>query len=305
MRFLVIGASGFVGRHVLQHCQSAGYPVIGTESASKHSHLVKFDLQQDRIGDCLTPSFVAAGGRAFAVICAGIHQVDRCVRERELSQFVNVTNTIQLLWDLETLGITPVFFSSGFVFDGSAGNYSEEAAPSPINEYGRQKVVVEKFIRDKLPNALVVRLDKVIGDDPLESHLFTEWQAATIQHRPVVCIQGQVFSPTLVSDVARAILLGCERGLSGVYNVANPEFFSRIDLAREFLRTVGGQVDPIERPQESLGFADLRPLKTYLDPSKFSNATGMRFTPVREAIQRFLASARKHPERGRGTEQSL
>ena len=282
----------------MQHCQSAGHPVIGTQSTTRNSPFVKFDLQQDRIGDCLTPSFCTAGGRAFAVICAGIHQVDRCVRERELSHYVNVINTIQLLWDLESLGITPVFFSSGFVFDGSTGNYSEDTASCPINEYGRQKVVVEKFMRDKMPGALVVRLDKVIGDDPAEAHLFSEWHAAAVAQRPVVCIQGQVFSPTLVSDVARAIILGCERGLSGVYNVANPEFFSRADLAREFLRALGGVGDVIERPQESLGFSDLRPLKTYLDPSKFSNATGMRFTPVREAIQKFLATAAKRPGTG-------
>ena len=298
MRFLVIGASGFVGRHVLRHCQSAGHPVIGTQSAMKHPHLVKFDLQQDRIGDCLTRSFCDARGRAFAVICAGIHQVDRCVRERELSHYVNVINTIQLLWDLESLGIMPVFFSSGFVFDGSTGNYSEGSAPCPINEYGRQKVVVEKFMREKMPGALVLRLDKVIGDDPAEFHLFTEWRSAVAEQRPVVCIQGQVFSPTLASDVARAIILACERGLSGVYNVANPEFFSRADLAREFLRAMAAEVEVIELPQETLGFSDLRPLKTYLDPHKFSNATGMRFTPVREAVERFLAAAAEHPGSG-------
>ncbi|HUI07372.1 MAG TPA: sugar nucleotide-binding protein [Verrucomicrobiae bacterium] len=303
MRFLIIGASGFVGRHVLQHCQAAGYPVIGTETTTRHPGLVKFDLQQDRIADCLTPSFLAAGGPAFAVICAGVNQLDRCKSERELSRYVNVVNTIQLLWDLDLLGVTPVFFSSGFVFDGSTGNYAEDAAPCPINEYGRQKVTVEKLIREKMPRGLVIRLDKVIGDDPTESHLFTEWHAAAAERRSVVCIQGQVFSPTLVSDVARAILLGCARGLSGVYNVANPEFFSRADLAREFLRMLGGQVEVIERPQETLGFSDLRPLKTYLDPSKFSAATGLRFTPVREAIQNFLTRATNHPDPGRGTGQ--
>jgi dTDP-4-dehydrorhamnose reductase len=275
-----------------------GYPVIGTQSTARNSLLVKFDLQEDRIADCLTPSFCAAGGRAFAVICAGINQLDRCMRERELSHYVNVINTIQLMWDLETLGITPVFFSSGFVFDGSTGNYSEEGVPCPINEYGRQKVFVEKFMREKLPGSLVLRLDKVIGDDPSEFHLFTEWYAAAANHRPLICIKGQVFSPTLVSDVARAIVVSCEQGLAGVYNVANPEFFSRADLAREFLRAMRADVDVIERSQEELGFSDLRPLRTYLDPSKFSNATGMRFTPVREAIQRFLAKATKPSEPG-------
>ena len=91
MRFLVIGASGFVGGHIVRLCRSAGHTVIGTQTAMKRPDFVKFDLQQDRIADCLTPSFVAAGGPAFAVICAGIHQLDRCMRERDLSHTPDFT----------------------------------------------------------------------------------------------------------------------------------------------------------------------------------------------------------------------
>jgi dTDP-4-dehydrorhamnose reductase len=289
MRFLVIGASGFVGRHVLRHCDEAGHPVVGTQSGAKHPKLAKFDLQSDHIQDCLPASFLAGTGRAYAVICAGIHQTDRCRQERSLSTLVNVTNTIELLRDLHGLGIAPVFISTGFIFDGKTGGYREEDRPDPVNEYGRQKVAVEEFISAELPEALVVRLDKVIGDDPSENHLFTEWNVAAVAGRSVVCIAGQEFSPTLVDDVARAIVLACERGLRGVYHVASPEYFSREELARQFLRRLGRSTPVESCPQESLGFADPRPLKTCLDGTKFRRATGMEFTTVHEAMDRFLA----------------
>jgi dTDP-4-dehydrorhamnose reductase len=289
MRFLIVGASGLVGRHLFRQCRAAGHATLGTQCRTHMPGLETFDLAQERIGDCLRRSPLPGDGPAVAVVCAGISQIDRCLRERELCYRVNVTNTMRLLEDASALGFRPVFLSTGFIFEGTAGHYAEEAPPGPINEYGRQKLAVEEFISRESPGALVVRLDKVIGDDPGEAHLFTEWYRAAAEGGAVVCIAGQEFSPTLVGDIAQAILLASERGLRGVYHVANPECCSREELARQFLRCLGKPSRVETRTQESLGFADLRPLKTCLDGTKFTKATGMQFTTAQEAIHGFLA----------------
>jgi len=289
MRFLIVGASGLVGRHLLRQCRAAGHATMGTQCSGRLADLETFDLARDRISDCLGRSPLSGSGPSIAVVCAGISQIDRCLRERELSYRVNVTNTTRLLQDVSALGFRPVFLSTGFIFDGAIGHYTEDALPGPINEYGRQKLAVEEFIKRSLPETLVVRLDKVIGDDPGEAHMFTEWYRSVVEGRPVVCIAGQLFSPTLVDDIARAILLASERGLQGVYHVANPECSSREELARQFLQYLGKPATVESRTQESLGFADLRPLKTCLDGTKFRNATGMQFTTAKDAIQTLLA----------------
>ena len=38
------------------------------------------------------------------------------------------------------------FFHSKFIFDGKKGNYKESDYSNPINEYGKQKLEIEKFI---------------------------------------------------------------------------------------------------------------------------------------------------------------
>jgi dTDP-4-dehydrorhamnose reductase len=285
MRFLIVGASGFVGRHLYRYCQATGQAVIGTQSTAGRPDLVTFDLRRDRFPHPLLTDPLPS----HAVICAGITQIDRCYRERELSYLVNVTQTVRLLRDFAAWRIKPVFISTGFIFSGTTGGYSEDAPPNPVNEYGRQRLEVEQFLAEELPEALVLRLDKVVGNDPQESHLFTEWHHAALTHQPIRCIAGQVFAPTLVDDIARAIVMGCELGLAGTYHVANPEFCSRTELAERFLRTSGWSAVVETLPQQQLGFAEPRPLRTYLNPTKFQQATHLVYTPVAQILATFIA----------------
>jgi dTDP-4-dehydrorhamnose reductase len=288
VKFLIIGASGFIGRQALAQAKAYGFEAIGTRAGSADPELTRFDLATDRIADCLPQSFLKDGEPVCAAIFSCICQLDRCKREREMSYLVNVTRTIDLLNDFVRLGMKPVFISSSYVHDGRTGYYSENSEPNPINEYGRQKLEVEQYIAAHIPLALVLRLDKIVGDDPATSHLFSEWDRCLEEGRPITCIADQILSPTLVSDVAKAVIFGNENELSGVYNVANPEFFSREELARQFAFASGNEAAIISKPLEEFPFDDPRPLKSYLDSTKFIHATGTTFTSMREAFHNYL-----------------
>jgi dTDP-4-dehydrorhamnose reductase len=296
VRFLVIGASGFVGRHILSHVKSLGYTAIGTQRQSKYCGLVPFDLLHHRIRDRIDTSFFKTDEPIFGVICAVIRQIDRCFRERKLTRIVNVDNTIRLIQDLKVLGVKPIFLSSSFVYDGSTGYYSEKHPVCPINEYGRQKAEVEDFIKNNVTDALVLRLDKIVGSDPLEEHLFSEWYQLIRRNQPIICIEGQIFSPTYVKDVAKAVVLACQKVLSGLYHVANSEFFTREELARQFVLTLNKKCKVICKLQQEFNFLDQRPLKSYLDSTKFKKATGMRFTSMREVFRLFMRGIKTESE---------
>lgn len=288
MKFLIIGASGFVGRHLLAYVKSEGYDVIGTQSHSLYPRLITFNLLEHRIKDRVAPDFFDTNHQIFAVICVAISQIDRCFLEREISHKINVDNTIRLIDDLTKKNVKPIFLSSDNVYDGRLGFYNEHHKPNPINEYGRQKVKVESYIKQNIPKGLVLRLSKIVGDDPSEHHLFSEWYKLVEKNQPIICIEKQIFSPTFVKDVASGIVLSCKKGLLGLYNMANPEFFQRGELARQFILMLGKKVDIISKPQSEFKFSDKRPEKTYLDSSKFMKVTGMKFTPMGEALNIFI-----------------
>jgi len=288
MKFLVIGGSGFVGRNLLAHLEAEGYQGLGTKRTSSRSDLIAFDLAKDRIQNCIDPEFFRGDETVVGVITAGISQIDRCYNERETTNVINVENTIRLIEDLQSLGAKPVFISSHAVFDGETGYDNEDRPTRPISEYGRQKAEVERFIAEQGRDVLVLRLDKVVGDNPNDPHMFSEWHEWVLNDKAITCIQGQLFAPTHVDDIARAIVLSCELDLGGVFNLAGPEFFTREELARQFVNIIGGEATIISKPMEDFGFLDGRPLKSYLDSTKFVNATGMRFTSMRTVINSFI-----------------
>ena len=297
MKFFIVGASGFIGRRALAQARDLGLTTVGTRASSNDESLTRFDLRHDRITDCIAKSFFSGDDLICALISAGISRIDDCRRNSAETRLLNVDKTIQLLDDLAELKAKPIFLSTSCAFDGGSGCYTEDSQTSPINEYGRQKVEVENYLRSHHPNALILRLDKVVGDDPVDAHLFSEWYDRMNRRAPITCIAGQVLSPTLVDDVARAVLVACQQQMSGIYHVANPEFVAREQLAREFASACGYDAEIVTKPMEEFGFADPRPLKTYLDGSKFIRETGMRYTPMSDAIRVFLQKSRGHDPR--------
>jgi len=297
-RFLVVGASGFVGQHIWEHLKSVGLEVVGTQAHARKPEFVPFNILRNKLTDCVDRSFFEREGQVFVILCAAVSDMDRCLQERELSHRVNVEQTIRVIDEAYALHAKPVFISTGFVFDGTVGYYPEDAPLSPVNEYGRFKAEVEVYLRKSAAETFVVRLDKTVGDRPHPQNLFSEWYERLTQDMPIICIQGQLFSVTSMKDIARAIVLGCQRGLSGVFHVANSEYFYRDELARQFCYAAGKLPNVICRPLDEFKFADHRALKSYLDGSKFVTATGFRFTSVRQVMQEFLRDVqREKPSR--------
>lgn len=290
--FLIIGASGFVGRHLLAHLTAQGIPVVGTRSRSGKRlnvpGLIPFDLDLDRIVDTVGREFFEGPQPVEAVICAAVDNMDWCYRERETSRRIYVDRICRLIDDVVAIGARPTFVSTCFVFDGAEGHYDEDKRVSPVNEYAHQKLEVERHLAAHAPQSWTLRLDKIVGDDPAEETFFTQWFRLLKAGQPIVCIADSVLSPTFVDDVAKAIQLGALHRLTGVHHVANPEQFLRADLARLFCRAFGAPDHPvIEKSLSEFRFTDARALKSSLDGSRFARLTGMHHTSMSDVLNRF------------------
>jgi dTDP-4-dehydrorhamnose reductase len=123
-----------------------------------------------------------------------------------------------------------VFLSSSQVFDGETAEPDEEAATHPKNEYGAQKVAVERAIaEEKLPVA-VLRVTKVLAEQPVG--VFKVWFDALLQGRPIQPATNMALSPVTVSDVARAaVQLGFE-GRDGIWHLGSRDAIGYEEAAR-------------------------------------------------------------------------
>ena len=287
MKFLVIGASGFVGGNMLEHFKSQGHEALGTQSRPRQKELLTFDLLEDRIKDRVDKAFFKGPEPINVVISAVISDMDLCKTNRPMAYKVNVEKTIQLIDDSVALGANIIFLSTCYVFDGTLGYYNEEHQRAPANEYGRHKAEVEAYLQSRAPGAFIARLDKIVGDNPADNQLFAHWHKRLSNNEPILCLEGSLLSPTYVMDVARAVVLAGEKGLVGIYHVSNSEFFYREELARQFCCALGEPANVISKPMSEFNFQDNRALKSYLDGSRFVRATGMHFTSMREVFAKF------------------
>jgi len=90
--------------------------------------------------------------------------------------------------------------------------------------------------------------------------------------------------------VAKGVCLLLERGCRGTFNLAGlPQ--RRSDLARLFAERLGKEreVEIVEKDVDSFGFADARPLKSYLNNTKVVQHTGIDFCAMQELIDDYVA----------------
>ena len=291
-KILIIGASGFLGSHLYRNALKNKVDVVGTQSSKDYSHLIKFNLADDNLFDVLPAGWLVPD-RTAVVICAAVTPMDRYVTDKENTKYLMVDRMKSLCRRFLDKGIKITFISTSYVFSGEDGYYTETDQSAPCNEYGRQKLAMENYLTGNSASSLIFRLDKIVGDDAEENHIFSEWTDAIKNNRPIVCIKDQIISPTHVDDISLAILKGIELNLSGIFHLANSESFLRSELARQFLRITSQKHQVLSKTGAEIGLKDARPLKSSLDSSRFRAATAFQFTSMRNVIDNYINNCKQ------------
>lgn len=286
----VIGASGFIGRHLWQAYRQTFPDCLGTCFAHPGPGLVPFDLRH--------PVAAALGleedGYGAVLIASARSNIAFCEEQPEEAYAVNVRGTLELVRQLGRTSLQVLFLSSDYVFPGTTGGYDDNSEPCPTTEYGRQKLLVEREIPSLTDNFLVLRLSKVYGLSKGDGTLLDEMACALASGREVKAAADQVFCPTWIGDLVRAVLAIQQRGLRGVMNLCGPEACSRFDLARSLAEAMG--IDPGKVKRISLH--DLpsmagRPLNTSLRCSRLAQHPDISFLSPWEAVRRMAAVWRR------------
>ena len=263
---LVIGASGVVGRAVLQR---GGRQALGTYHVRPFSGGVRFNAEEDRLHDLLT-----AIDRPFthAILLFGIVRIEECAADPSRTSEINVAAMRRAIDDDVARGIVPVFISSDYVFDGSRGHWRESDMPNPNTAYGRQKAEAEDYLRTRNGRWLIIRLSKIVDAAPGNHNPLGEWVGQIKAGARIRCATDQVFSPMHVDDAAALTLRLAAAGETGIWHVAG-KAFSRLRLLETLVaavRAAAPQTAPMIEPcrLHDLPFRERRPLDTSLATEK-------------------------------------
>lgn len=234
MKTAVIGARGFIGRHFYAYYAHDKSPFLATH----HTPFAEME--------CLTLaspfSFpFSLEGHTHVLIAAGFSHVGQCEREKDYSYQCNVEAPLCIAKEGLKKGVTPIFFSTDYVFDGTKAPYSLEDPLSPLNEYGRQKAELERRALALCQgNCLIIRLSKVYGDmheTPWIQELFEKLQRG----EEVKVAHDQVFAPIHIQDVVDGVSALQAKGQVGIYQFAGPQPLSRYELAKLVAQKIGAK----------------------------------------------------------------
>lgn len=280
---LIVGASGLIGQHTYDFLKSEGKEVIGTYNKNKREGLIYFDLFDSSLSSLPLEKI------SHTLICSAITNLDECKKNPEYSYEVNVIGIEKLISKLIQKKTTPIFMSSGAVFDGIQGGYTEKSERNPISLYGNQKVEVEDFIIHHTRDYLIIRPGKICDFNKM----FLDWLEKYKREDTILCANDEKQSFTSPGDIAKAIALLIERNSKGIYHINQPFYCSRFDLATRFFRELGIQ-DAKIKPCSLDDFGGEKRAKcSFMDASKFIRETGFEFTKLEEYYLHFISLQNK------------
>jgi dTDP-4-dehydrorhamnose reductase len=236
---------------------------------------------------------------AVVVNCAAYNFVDKAEAEPEAAFAANTFGVRHLAHACRDVGAKLVHVSTDYVFGLDATRttpYAETDAPGPVSVYGASKLTGEHFVLAADARNLVVRtcgLYGVWGAGGKGGNFVETMLRLASQGKPVRVVNDQRCTPSSTADVAGALAMLIEKGVSGLVHATNAGDCSWYEFAAEIFRLSNQSVSLTPITTAEFGSTARRPHYSVLHCPRF-NENGIR--PLRhwtEALLHYLATRSK------------
>lgn len=219
MKILVTGANGMLGQDLCPILEDVGAFVIET------------DVDTLDITNAEQVKQVLSDVRPDMVIhCAAYTNVDKAEEDLKTAELINVTGTENIAEACGKLGITLVYISTDYVFDGeNIEPYTPEDLPNPINNYGVTKYEGEEAVRSLCEKYYVVRTSWLYGH---HGKNFVETMLSLANKPELKVVDDQLGCPTWTVELANGILKLLSKPY-GTYHVCGSGFTTWYGFAKE------------------------------------------------------------------------
>ena len=173
--------------------------------------------------------------------------------------------------------------SSDSVHDGQHAPYADEAAPSPINGYGRSKAAAEAVVISAHPRAAIVRTSLIYGLREMDRGTAGFVERIEAGER-LTLFDDVIRQPIWVESLSEALLKLAMLDFAGTLNVAGRQTMTRAAFGRKMLDW--WNVDPrgLVRSGRAADVSDAIPLDLRLSVDKAEALLHMIFPGVDDVL---------------------
>ncbi len=294
------GVHGFLGQHTLRtFLDESRCDLILTARQDK---LLYDDLAREQRIAAYEPLDLADRDRVRDLIvrykpdvivnCAGVVNVDLAETQRETAWKSNVRAIEYLIEGARRVDARIVHLSTDYIFDGTKSPYAEGATPNPLNYYGRTKLASENALKSSGLAHLVIRTSMLYGAEVVringKKNFVLETLSKLRKNEVMNAYTDLAATPTLIDDVALALIRAVELQKTGVYHIAGPELLSRYELALQTADTFHLESSFIRGthfdPSKETGIAE-RPRSIALVTLKAQTELGIKCSGISEGLQ--------------------
>jgi UDP-glucuronate 4-epimerase len=280
VRYVVTGAAGFIGSHLVEALQAGGHEVVAVDCftdyydpALKEENAAAFEVARLDLAE----DVLALDGFDGVFHLAGQPGVRASFGDFELYVRRNVLATQRVFESAARAGARVVFASSSSVY-GDAERYPtpEDTEPKPISPYGITKLACEHLAYAYKLDAVLLRYFTVYGPRQRPDMAFARVVDALARGAAFELYGdgSQSRSFTYVADAVAATIAAMERAPArALYNVGGGTEATMRDAIAALERVSGRALEVVESPAAA---GDVR--RTAADTSSIERDLGWRAT---------------------------
>ena len=293
-KLLIIGGSGLVGNTLIKYGVDE-FEIFATydknELSDNNIKTFKIDLFEN---SNIVIELITKINPDVVVHLAAHSSVDLCETNPKLAEKLHIEVTKDIAEICIKINSKLIYLSTDWVFEGELGKkYNENDIPNPINYYGVTKLAAEKIILNSSPNNTVLRTAVIYGYH--KSSRFTNWILPYLSQNKIVDpYTDQYGTPTLVDDLAKAILKIIQSDVKGLYHACGKTCLNRYEFALILADVFGfdkSLIKPVTKYEKKQNAP--RPISTCLDSYKLEHLLSFNFSDVESGV-RFIHSKYKN-----------
>jgi dTDP-4-dehydrorhamnose reductase len=276
MKIFVSGADGALGQEMTGLLHKEHIEHIGTD-------IKQLDITESG----KTREFLLKHRPDVILHFAAVSDVDSCEDDRDFALRVNALSCQNLAQIANEIKAKMLFTSTNFVFDGNTREpYTESSQPNPVNEYGRTKLLGEKYTMDICQRHFIVRTSWLFGQNA--KTYITKFLAMRGKPGSIRVISDQYGSFTYIKHLSKAILRITRSEDYGLYHVANNGISSWFDFVERAKKSIKFKTEIVPVKLHELNLRAKRPLFSPLDSGKYERQFSSQMASWEEAQDDFI-----------------